>query len=189
MLATDTLTALFRDLVEAAMAAQRVRSSETTACYLVQLLEGFVRPSRPDLLDPPLGVDYLAALQMPATQRYDRMKRVADTALFVTGVFIDSLDRSLVGPAYYEAIGRNAYACLSAAPPKAGLATLFQELALRFPEFVRVLMEISAQELFRREQDTLRLYRRWLHTRGRYEADLLLRRGIIPFAPPANQRH
>ena len=51
-----------------------------------------------------------------------------------------------------------------------------------------MLAEISDQELFRREQDTLRLYKRWLTTRGQREADLLVRRGIIPFAPPTSHR-
>src|SRR6266403_1605869 len=115
----------------------------------------------------------------------DARNRVADPALFITGIFVDSLERSLVGPDYYAALGRTAYARLSAQPPRASLAELFGELAGRFPEFVRVLAEISAQELFRRQQDTVRLYKRWLHTRGRREADLLLRRGIIPFAPPS----
>lgn len=189
MLATGTLTALFHDLVRTAMATQQVASSETTQFYLVQLLEAFVRPARSDLLDPPLALDYLEAQHLPAAQRYEKLKRVADTALFVTGVFVDSLERSLVGPEYYQALGRNAYARLSTHPPRAPLGTLFGELAGRFPEFVRVLMEISAQELFRREQDTLRLYKRWLHTRGQHEADLLVRRGLIPFAPPTSQRH
>jgi hypothetical protein len=189
MLKTDTLTALFHDLVRGAMAAQQVESSETTQYYLVRLLEAFARPTRGDLLDPPLGVDYLEALQLPALQRYEKLKRVADTALFITGVFVESLERSLVGPEYYAVLGRNAYARLSAQPPKASLATLFRELAGRFPEFVRVLTEISAQEIFRRDQDTLRLYKRWLHTRSRREADLLVRRGIIPFAPPTKHRH
>ncbi len=188
MLATDTLTALFHDLVCSAMATQQVQSSELTQFYLVQLLEGFVRPGR-NLLDPPLAVDYLEAVHLPAPQRYEKLKRVADTALFITGVFVESLERSLVGPDYYAALGRNAYARLSSNPPKAALASLFGELAGRFPEFVRVLTEISAQELFRREQDTLRLYKRWLHTRGRLEADLLVRRGIIPFAPQSQRRH
>jgi hypothetical protein len=189
MLATDSLTALFQDLVRTAMATQQVESSETTEFYLVQLLEAFVRPARGDLLDPPLAIDYLEAFHVPAPQRYEKLKRVADTALFITGVFVDSLDRSVVGPEYYQALGRNAYARLSARPPRASLATLFGELAGRFPEFVRVLTEISAQEIFRREQDTLRLYKRWLHTRGRREWDLLVRQGIIPFAPHKNQRH
>jgi hypothetical protein len=189
VLESGTLTALFHDLVRAAMASQQVQSSETSQFYLVQLLEGFVRPARGDLLDPPLSLDYLEALRLPATQRYDKLKRVADTALFITGVFIDSLERSLVGPEYYEALGRTAYSRLSVHPPRAGLGDLFGELAGRFPEFVRVLMEISEREIFRREQDTLRLYKRWLHTRGGREADLLLRRGIIPSAPASPHRH
>ncbi len=187
-LASDTLSALFRELVRDAMATQHVASSEHTEWYLVQLLEAFARPGR-SLLEPPLAIDYLEAFHAPASQRYEKLKRVADTALFITGVFVDSLERSLVGPEYYQALGRNAYARLSAQPLRTGLAALFAELAGRFPEFVRVLMEISAQDLFRREQDTLRLYKRWLHTRGQHEADLLVRRGIIPFAPPSQQRH
>src|SRR5213079_1069822 len=182
-LETGSLTALFHQLVRAAMAVQQVESSETTEFYLVQLLEGYARPGR-ELLVRPLALDYLEAFHLPASQRYEKLKRVADT-----GLFIDSLERSLVGPDYYAALGRTAYARLSAQPPRASLAELFGELAGRFPEFVRVLAEISAQELFRRQEDTVRLYKRWLHTRGRREADLLLRRGIIPFAPPSNQRH
>jgi hypothetical protein len=189
MLDKTTLTALFHDLVRSAMATQQVQSSETTEFYLVQLLEAFARPGHPDLFDPPLALDYLQAFHLPAAERYEKLKRVADTALFVTGVFVDSLERSAVGPDYYAALGRTAYARLSMEPPRASLAALFGELAVRFPEFVRVLTEISAQELFRREQDTLRLYKRWLHTRGRHEADLLVRRGIIPFAPPTHHRH
>jgi len=189
MLAKDNLTALFRDLVRAAMHTQQVRSSETTEFYLVQLLEAFARPAHARLLDRPLALDYLEAFQLPAARRYEALKRVADTALFVTGVFMESLDRRLVGPDYYAALGQNAYARLSAQSSRTAIAGLFRELAGRFPEFVRVLMEISAQELFRREQDTLRLYKRWLHTRGQREADLLMRRGIIPFAPPTSQRH
>src|SRR2546429_321324 len=178
MLSTGNLTALFHEMVRTAMAAQQVASSETTEFYLVQLLEGFARPARGNLLDPPLALHYLEAFHLPAAKSYEKLKRVADTALFITGVFVDSLERSLVGPEYYTALGRNAYARLSAQSSRAPLASLFEELAGRFPEFVRVLGEISAQELFRRQQDTLRLYKRWLHTRGPREADLLVRRGL-----------
>src|SRR5262245_43392767 len=151
MLTTGTLTAFFRDLVRAAMEAQQVRSSESTEFYLVHLLETFTRPAHRDLLDPPLALDFLEAMHLPAQQRYEKLKRVADTALFVTGIFIDSLDRRVVGADYYAGLGRNAYARLSALqPPRAALAPLFRELARRFSEFVGVLTEISAQELFRR---------------------------------------
>jgi len=188
MVKTGNLLALFHELVRAAMTAQRVASSETTEFYLVRLLEGFARPGR-DLFDPPLGIDYLQAMQMPPHQRVRRLRRVADTALFVSGVFSDSLERRLVGAEYYTALGRTAYAHLSSDAGRGALAEPFEELAGRFPQFVRVLAEISDQELFRRQQDTLRLYKRWLHTRGEREAELLMRRGVIPVAPPQPFRH
>jgi hypothetical protein len=185
---TASVTVVFRELVQRAMAAQRVAAGEAAEAYLVALLAGFVRPALPDLLDPPLALDYLQASHLPAWQRYEKLKRVADTALFVTGLFVDSLERSLVGPEYYTALGRGAYTQLSSAS-RGGLSPLFSELAGRFRDFVRVLAEIGAQDLFRREEDVLRLYKRWLHTRGAREADLLVRRGLIPVAPNTRRRH
>jgi len=188
MVQTDTLTALFHDLVQQALHQQQVAPSETTEYYLVHLLERFAAPGRADLLDPPLGVDFLRAFDLPAAQRFETLRRVADTALFVTGMFVDCLDRGLVGPDYYAALGRNAYAHLSNEMRRGGLGDSFIELADRFPEFVRVLGAISALELFRSEQDTLRLYKRWLQTGNQREADLLVRRGLIPIAAPTRRQ-
>lgn len=188
MLDTASLTVLFHDLVQEAMQAQQIASSETTECYLVHLLERFAAPDRPDLLDPPLGVDYLRAFELPAAQRFDKLRRVADTSLFVTGVFVDCLDRGLVGREYYAALGRTAYAHLSNEMRRGGLGESFVELADRFPDFVRVLGAISALELFRSEQDALRLYKRWLQSGSQHEADLLVRRGLIPMTAPSRRQ-
>jgi hypothetical protein len=188
MVQTGTLTALFHDLVRQAMASQQIASSESTECYLVYLLERFVSPGRPDLLDPPLGIDYLRAFDLPPARRFDTLRRVADTALFITGMFVDSLERSLVGERYYTALGRNAYAHLSTEMRRGGIGDSFEELADRFPEFVRVLGAISALELFRSERDTLRLYKRWLQTGSQRESDLLIRRGLIPMPAPSRRQ-
>lgn len=185
---TGSLVELFHGLVQDAMHQQQIASSETTECYLVHLLERFASPGRQDLLDPPLGVDYLRAFEQPPAQRFDTLRRVADTALFVTGVFVDCLERGLVGPEYYTSLGRNAYAHLSTEMRRGGLGSSFVELADRFPEFVRVLGSISALELFRSEQDTLRLYKRWLQTGSQREADLLVRRGLIPVTGPTRRQ-
>ena len=183
MLETDTLTGLFQRLVRSATKAQRIPMSEQTECYLVQMLAAFVRPPQGDLLDPPLGVEYLTALNLPAAQRFARLRRVADTALYLTGLFLEHLENTLVGGQYYATLGRSAYARLSADEPHADLAEAFADLSRRFNAFVRVLGEISDSELFTSDRDTLRLYRRWLLTRGPREAELLVRRGVIPFAP------
>lgn len=188
MVESGTLTALFHELVEQALEAQGVASSETTEFYLVHLLERFAHPQKPDLLDPPLGVEFLRAGELPPVQRFDTLRRVADTSLFVTGMFVDSLDRSLVGPDYYTALGRNAYARLSSETGRGQLADSFVELAERFPDFVRVLGVISELELFRNEAGALRLYKRWLQTGSAREADLLIRRGLIPTPPPSRRQ-
>jgi hypothetical protein len=189
MLETDTLTGLFQRLLRSAVQAQKIPVSEETECYLVQLLAAFARPPQGDLLDPPLGIDYLTALNLPAAQRFARLRRVADTALFLTGLFLEHLETTLVGGRYYASLGRTAYARLSADERHGGLAAAFADLSGRFEDFVRVLGEIGDTELFRSDRDTVRLYRRWLLTRGPREAKLLMRRGIIPFAPPATARH
>lgn len=189
MVETGTLTHLFRELIQRAMASLGVESLEATEFYLVNLLEGFARPGRPDLLDPPLGIEYLEAMQAPIPRRVMKLRRVADTALFVTGMFAESLERSLVGPDYYATLGRSAYAHLSATSGSGGMGESFEELADRFPEFVRVLGEVSAQDLFTRDQDTLRIYRRWLAHGGSREAALLVRRGLIPVAGHGRARH
>ncbi len=189
MVETATLTHLFRELVQRAMTTLGVESLEATEFYIVTLLEGFARSGRRDLLDPPLGIDYLEAMRLPPVHRVPKLRRVADTALFVTGMFVDSLERSLVGPEYYAALGRAAYAHLSATSGRGGLGESFEELSDRFSDFVRVLGEVSEQDLFMRQQDTLRVYKRWLAHRGAREADLLVRRGLIPVAAQRSDRH
>ena len=188
-LETGTLAGLFHRLVRSAMRAQGIPASEHTEVYLVQLLTAFARPAHSDLLAPPLGVDYLTALTLPASQRFGKLRRVADTALFLTGLFLEYVENTAVGARYYATLGRTAYGHLVAAAPHGGLATSFGELYRRFEDFVRVLGEIADTELFRSDRDTIRIYRRWLLTRGPREADQLMRRGVIPFRPPSDTRH
>jgi len=189
MMETGTVQGLFHRLVRTAMRSQNVRTSENTEHYLVQLLIAFVRPRRQDLLDAPLGMEFVAALQAPGRQGYDRLRDVADTALFFTGLFVEYLERTLVGPAYYMQLGRSAYARLSVTREAAPLAPAFEEIAERFPDVVRVLSEISQRDICPRDADLLRVYKRWLLTRSGHDAAVLVRHGAIPWAPSGNVRH
>jgi len=175
----------FRTLIRQACDEQRVEPSETAEFYLVQLLERFMHHER-GLLDRPLALDYLASFDEHPTARYGRLRQVGDTALFVSGVFTESLDRSTVGTEYYAALGGLAYgrlASMPGTPHGRSVVELFTELSMRFLDFVRVLSQMSLDELFASDRDTLRVYRRWLVSRGARDAELLVRRGIIPFAP------
>jgi hypothetical protein len=182
------LTEFFRELLQSAMRTQAVQSSEAAEFYLVKLLEAFAHAER-GWFDRPLALDYLESFHSPGPHRYGKLKRVADTALFVSGIFVESLHRKLVSSDYYIALGRVAYANLSALTTGAGSADPFEELAERFPDFVRVLSEISFRDLFSGDEHMLRVYTRWLYTRSERDARWLMRRGITPDNPHSRGGH
>jgi hypothetical protein len=185
-----TLTEFFRDLLQTAMRSQEVESSEFTEFYLVSLLERFARPDT-QWNERPLALEYLESFHTPEPRRTVKLKRVGDTALFLTGMFMEHLERQLVSADYYMSLGTVAYQHLATTPePQAeGRKHVFAEIAERFPEFVRVLSEISFEQLFRSNERLVRVYTRWLHTRGRQDAQWLLRHGIIPVKPGFRTRH
>ena len=176
----------FRGLVQDAMQAQGVTSGEETEFYLVQLLQHHLR-MRDDLLGRPLAIEFLEASSTGGIERFQRLKLVGDTALFIAGLFADCLERSVVQPVYYVELGRLAYRRVAGSgSPR--VREMFADLALQFLDLVRVLGEISSRELFASDRDTLRIYRRWLLTRGAQDASLLVSRGLIP-AEPSRSRH
>ncbi len=185
-----TLTEFFRDLLQDAMRTHEVASSEYTEFYLVSLLERFARPT-PGWDARPLALEYLESFHASAPHRYAKLKHVGDTALFLAGIFMEHLERQLVSADYYMALGRTAYQHLAApgAPSAASSRDVFAEMAQRFPEFVLVLSEISFTELFRGDEQTVRIYTRWMHTRGKRDAEWLVRHGIVPVDPGTRSRH
>lgn len=171
-------TEFFRELVQSAMQAQHFAAEEEEEYYLVQLLERHIR-MRGEILDRPLGVAFLEAGRGEPAQRFQGFKLVGDTALFVSGLFTDALEGSLVRPSYYVDLGRLAYQRIADGSQR-GLRQMFQGLSEHFADLVRVLGEISMSDLFTSDRDTLRVYRRWLATRAAADAAQLVRRGIIP---------
>ncbi len=186
----ETLTAFFRELLQEAMRSQAVRSSEDSEFYLVKLLEAFAHAEQ-DWFARPLALEYLESFHSPPVHRFGKLKKVADTSLFVSGMFMESLHRKLVSTDYYMELGRTAYNHLSALSNdmRAVPGDLFSELAERFPDFVRVLAEISFERLFQGDVHTLRVYTRWMYTHSERDARWLVRHGIIPYLPSTKRHH
>ncbi len=185
-----SLAEFFRDSVRSAMRTHEVESSEPAEHYLVALLERFAKPV-PGWDSRPLALEYLESFHSSRPHRCAKLKHVGDTALFLSGVFMEHLERRTVSTDYYMGLGRIAYhqlAGLGAAGPETSV-DVFAEIALRFSDFVRVLSEVSFAELFPGDEQTVRVYTRWLRTRGRQDAQWLLRRGIVPFDPGLKSRH
>lgn len=180
---TETPEELFTELVTSAMDHQKVRSSQSSATYLVQLLDGFVRPddlySRAEVVpDQPLAEIFLAAVSADGMRRFTLLKLSGDLALFVAGVLSDSLKRQAVDVDYYGKLGGCAYSTVAGSCHSPEGATLFEELAANFDRFVDVLSEVSEACGLTDGSDVLRLYEKWLRTGSQRSASTLRRMGV-----------
>lgn len=189
----------FRQEVGVAMQHQQVRASDETTVYVVNLLAAFARADR--LFEQrqggaglrPLALMYADALEAPTLEtRHAILRRLADVALFMSGVFADSLQRKVVDVDYYVAMGVGAYGYLSenvrGPLRRSALAAVFRELAAKFQEFVDVLGEVSERAHLTSESDVLRLYDLWVKTGSRRAAQKLRELGLQPSLAAVSRR-
>ncbi len=178
------LTDFFRDLIRDAARNQEVSLSEGAEHYLVRLMESFAHPD-PGWNRRPLALEFLESFGVGDDERAGKLRRVGDTSLFLSGVFMEYLERQMVSADYYISLGSSAYAHLASAPSgsMARTRSLFSEMAERFPELVRVLTDVSFERIFRSERQTVRAYTRWLHTGSQRDQRWLMRRGVLPLRP------
>jgi len=193
-LITDTnLRGFFQDAVTEAMERRRVVADDLTVVYVVNLLESFLRSEdfytrTPEGLElQPLAMVYAEALEAPSSQaREQALKRLGDLALFVAGVFAESLNRRPVDIDYYVSMGGNAYGCLAEAcdaqRDRRGVVQVFSELAEKFVAFADVLATVHERIRVRSDADVLRVYETWLRTGSRRAEALLREAGIDPVA-------
>lgn len=170
----------FKELVESALSHQGLSAREMTSFYLVRLLAGYIHLDPADAEEEALGIRLAKALQAGGAVQRDRLRRVGDLSLFISGYFSDSLTRSLVDIDYYIALGARAYGSLARTDDT--FSEVFDELAEKFSGFVDVLGEVSERTALTSNTDLLRLYERWLKTRSRRSGDLLAEQGIVPNA-------
>jgi hypothetical protein len=170
----------FKDLVEGALAHQRIAAGELTSFYVVNLLAGFLhRPIEED--DAPLAIRVARALETGGMEQRTSLREIGDVSLFMSGFFSDSLRRKLVDVDYYVSIGGWAYNALSRADSDT-LSPVFGELSEKFVGFVDVLSEVSERTSCASNADLLRLYERWLKTGSPRSGQLLIERGVVPNA-------
>lgn len=180
----ETPAEYFKELVESAVARQKLEVGQLTSFYLVNLLCGFVRlegGGYATLDDEPLALRLAQALESGGAEQRARLRTLGDLSLFVSGFFSDSLCRKTVDVDYYVSMGEYAYGSLSRFE-EATLATIFGELASKFCSVADVLTDVSERSALTSNADLLRLYERWLRTGSRRNGQLLAERGIVPNA-------
>ena len=196
LIVETNLQSTFYALVHDAANNQRLDANAETLHYLVNLLSAFT--SSKSLFDhtadglrlKPLAGLYAEAVAATTDDERNRcLKRLGDLALFIAGVFSDSLRRKPVDVDYYIAMGGNAYSYLSETGARAqrwqALCDIFDELASNFTAFVDLLSEVRDNTHLKSDSDTdiLRLYELWLHTGSQRAEQKLRRLGVHPLRP------
>lgn len=181
----------FQDAVQTALINQRFTASEESVIYIANLLTAYIRTERlfehtPDGFQiKPLALIYGEALTAASeTGRTRSMRRLGDVALFISGLFANSLERCLVDVDYYISMGGNAYGYLAGKPgigrKHVGLKIVFDELSEKFVGFVEILAEVSESSNINGNMDILRMYEIWQCTGSKRAARKLRELGIQP---------
>ncbi len=191
MLENKSIQEYFREVVKDAIRNHDLDIYESTEFYIVNLLTEYTRTENfyastkdGSFAEEPLALVLVKALGSDLGERILLLRKVGDVSLFISGFFSDSLNRKVVDIDYYISMGENAYGHLShlvrARTPENQLSTVFNELSKKFIPFVEVLSEVSEQNSITSMDDIMRLYEKWLKTKGKRYAKLLREKGILP---------
>ncbi len=192
IITTENVRDYFRESVSNAVSRQRLSADARTTDYVVDLLVSYTRTERLFETTPegtrltPLAMLYFEALHSHSPAARNRcLQRLGDLALFITGLFADSLHRKLVDVDYYIAMGGNAYGYLAdnVRGDKPVARDVFEELSEKFVAFVDVLMDVAEQARPACQSDVLKLYELWVKTGSQRAAGQLRNLGIVPMQP------
>ncbi len=176
-----SLKEFFKLLVEDVVKRQRVSLEEVTEFYVVNLLAEYATAEKLFTQETDgrremeaLAVLYHRALQQDRDEKIRTLRRLGDVSLFSAGFFRASLHDRVVGPEYYEQMGRNAYGTI-AQLSNASFAGVYHELNQKFSTLVEVLEEIAARGLCASgPQGQMQVFESWSRTgNGRLERVLV----------------
>lgn len=194
----NSVGSFFHEAVGEAVRSRQVEATEQAMSYLVALLSDFAHPDeeRDDTLDRPLAFLLDEALRTTGAQRFQRLRTLGDSVLYITGFFGDHIENRGVDVGYVTSVGATAYrgvASMLRRPPDSGDAgsgkrqdtedNVFTELSQKFDRFVDVLTSVADATLAqqaRGERGVVMLYERWLRSGSTTLAKELGARGLIP---------
>ena len=187
------LEGFFHEQVSDARQSLGIELTDNLEYYLVNLLCDFShRASAPVPGDEPLALLYKRALEAEVLERISLLKDLGDLSLYVSGFFVEYIERSLVDINYYMSMGGNAYKSLGdlMGRQRSGrsVADVYRELADRFEHLVNVLNRVSdsSRERSNGDAELLKLYGRWLETGDPRLHKQLLEKGLVTaFSSPS----
>ncbi len=177
----------FAEVVDDAVRARRVATTDATKQYLAGLLGDYARGTvslAP--LERPLTFLLQDALEKSGAERFERLRRIGDGVLYALGFFGARMTRGGADARYVMVVGSSAYGHAAAMLRLGGggaAPDVLRELADGYSSFVEVLTEVADGTLAANgdaDDRVLRLYERWQATGSKRLASELVGLGLIP---------
>lgn len=151
---SNTRSYFFTSLQQA-LFVRRIETLPAVEICLVDILEKFVLTDK--LFDEAnssgkktretLAEMMLRASVLPSRQRVDLLRKLGDSALYVSGYFGPSLQRKVIDIDYYINMGTSAYGSLAKEIEDDTFARAYTEISMKFTEFVDVFTLMSQRSL------------------------------------------
>lgn len=176
----NNLFDFFHQQVEEASSGLIVELSGDTRLYLASLLTERARSDQDRPTADTLAELHAQAAAAPPVEQARTYRELGDRALYAVGYFEESLNRKVVGRAYYEDMGSAAYGRVDTLFKRLfsdAFGPVFSELASRFGDCVGLLGAVRSSDS--PSHSIVRLYERWLATGDEAVADQLRERGLV----------
>ena len=125
------------ELVKETQAHTGMHLDEHIESYLILTLDNFVKDEA--LIDLPIAVEYLRTLNLSKESASQKLRKVGDRCLILSGLFPNHAEKSNVSLSYFIDIGRQAYLTLADRTNFKIDLKLFYNLGFRFIDLKELL--------------------------------------------------
>lgn len=179
--------AYFQTIVNDAFEERRIETRPHVKSYVVDILKHYLIVE--NLFDEEdtagkktrktMAEMYLSANQLGGRVRTEKLKKVGDTSLYISGFFSDSFQRKIIDVDYYVDMGKMAFGSLAQDVGEDTFAKLFHELSEQFLNLVDVLALISQKAKITDEENVLRMMDVYAKTGSSLLGETLAERGYF----------
>lgn len=177
----------FEEVVEEAFTERKFTTYPQVKTYLAEVLKYYLitenlfdtQDSSGRKTRTTLAEQLLHAQQMGQRERFERLKRLGDSSLYISGFFSDSLQRKIIDVDYYVDMGRLAFDELSTCVEEDTFSKLYKEIAIKFVPLIDVLSFISQRMQMTNGENILRIMDVYAKTGSSWREEALLEKGVF----------
>lgn len=153
--------------------------------YLSELLTNFVhvdslfeKTEDGKVVSKMLSEQFFESQNLDTATKIQKLKKLAETTLYVSGFFAASLNKKLINQSYYIQIGAMVYANLSNVVEPKPKSNLYSHVANHFLNYADLLTEVSQKANIQKSNDVLEMFGRYMDSGSAWAEKLLIQNGI-----------